>query len=153
MSFFIQFDFQMFPFPKIFRLNTNKSGTEYKIMEHPKNRCSIIVSNTIPPFLIAQNEPWAHTASYSVGTGAPLPSVKRLSHLVSGLRMNGSIPPLPHTLHGGYRDIFTLIHEYRTHHFFQTPSMRFSQLMLCSQPVFFSSWCLIVYWRFKDSAT
>jgi len=141
MSSFIQFDFQIFPFLKIFRLYTNERGTEYKIKERPKNRGSIIVSNTISPFLIAQNEPWAHTASYSVGTWAPLPSVKRLSHLVSRLRMNVSIPPLPHTLHGEYRGIFTLIHEYRTRHFFQIPSIRFSQLMLCSQPVFFSSRC------------
>ena len=141
MSSFIQFDFHMFPFPKIFQLYTNKRGTDYKIMERPKNRGSIIVSNTISPFLIAQNEPWSHTASYSVGTGAPLPSLKRLSHLVSRLRLNEPIPSLPHTLHGWYRDIFILIHDYRTHHFFQTPSISFSQLMLCSQPVFFSSRC------------
>jgi len=137
MSSFIQFDFQMFPFLKIFRLYTNKSGTEYKIMERPKNRGSIIVSNTISPFLFAQNEPWAH----AVGTGATMPSAKRLSLLVSRLRMNGSMPPLPHTLHGGYRDIFTLIHEYRTHNFFQTPSIRFSEFIFCSRPVFFSSRC------------
>jgi len=79
MSSFIQFDFQMFPFLKIFRLCTNKRGTEYKIEERPKIRGSIIVSKTISPFLSAQNEPWAHTASYLVGTWAPLPTLKRLS--------------------------------------------------------------------------
>jgi hypothetical protein len=136
MSSFIQFDFQMFPFLKIFRLYTNKGGTEYKIEEHPKICGSIIVSNTISPFLIAQNEPWAHTASFSVGTGASLPNVKRLSHLVSRLRMNGTILPLPHTpswrLQGHL--YFILLHEYRAHYFFQTPPIRFSEFMLCFQP-------------------
>ena len=47
---------------------------------------------------------------------APLPSVKRRSHLVSRLRMNGTILPPPHTLHGEYRGIFTLLWYMNTGH-------------------------------------
>jgi len=98
MSSFIQFDFQMFPFLKIFRLYTNKRGTAYTITERPKNRGSVIVSSTVSPFLSAQNEPWGHTASYSVGASVAFADCKAV--IPSGVEVEDewsytSTPPYP----------------------------------------------------------
>lgn len=137
----------MFPFLKIFRLYTNKRGTEYTVTERPKNRGSIIVSSTISPFLSAQNEPWAHTSSYSVGAGvafvdpkAAIPSSVEVEH-----EWNYASTPLYTSWREEGHFYLTLILEHRTHHFFPTLSVCLSQHVLCSQPVL--NCVLAVWWQ------